>query len=189
MPTVNHVLDNPAWHAFISGNKNLALGTDTAKAFPEEVSPIAGLQEYTTANFNTLYDITTSSKPVVIFTVDEPLISDVWSVLVSLTGLQMVYTGSALPVLEADEKIAPLTDEHIPQMLALTKLTNPGPFSSRTIDFGHYEGIFKEEQLIAMAGQRLHPFDYAEISAVCTHPSIQERDMQDNLSFARYIAL
>lgn len=170
MPIIKHVLDNPAWHALISGNKNLAQGSDTVKAFPEEVSPIVGLLEYTADSFNALYDIIPSNNPVVVFTVDDPEIPDLWSILVSLTGLQMVYTGSALPVLEADEEVASLTDEDIPQMLALTKLTNPGPFSSRTIDFGHYEGIFKGGQLIAMAGQRLHPFDYAEISAVCTHP-------------------
>jgi predicted GNAT family acetyltransferase len=55
-------------------------------------------------------------------------------------------------------------------MLALTKLTNPGPFVEKTIDFGHYRGVFEGDQLVAMAGQRLHIFDYAEISAVCTHP-------------------
>jgi predicted GNAT family acetyltransferase len=55
-------------------------------------------------------------------------------------------------------------------MLSLTKLTNPGPFAERTIDFGHYRGIFENNELAAMAGQRLHAFNYAEISAVCTHP-------------------
>jgi predicted GNAT family acetyltransferase len=49
-------------------------------------------------------------------------------------------------------------------------LTNPGPFESRTITFGHYYGIFEGEKLVAMAGQRMHVFNYAEISAVCTHP-------------------
>jgi len=55
-------------------------------------------------------------------------------------------------------------------MLSLTKLTNPGPFAAKTIDFGHYYGIFEGTQLAAMTGQRFHPFEYAEISAVCTHP-------------------
>ena len=32
------------------------------------------------------------------------------------------------------------------------------------------QGIFEGEKLVAMAGQRLHVFNYAEISAVCTHP-------------------
>ena len=55
-------------------------------------------------------------------------------------------------------------------MLALTKLTNPGPVAERTVDFGHYFGIFDKGKLVAMAGQRMHVYNYAEISAVCTHP-------------------
>ncbi|HVV54068.1 MAG TPA: GNAT family N-acetyltransferase, partial [Mucilaginibacter sp.] len=33
-----------------------------------------------------------------------------------------------------------------------------------------YCGIFDGDKLVAMAGQRLHAFEYAEVSAVCTHP-------------------
>ncbi len=54
--------------------------------------------------------------------------------------------------------------------MALTQLTHPGPFLERTIEFGNYEGIFNSGELIAMAGQRMHAYEYVEISAVCTHP-------------------
>ena len=66
--------------------------------------------------------------------------------------------------------IQPLDDEHIPEMLALTALTKPGPFYQNTNEFGNYVGIFQDNQLVAMAGERLHLKDYTEISAVCTHP-------------------
>lgn len=66
--------------------------------------------------------------------------------------------------------IVPLYTQHIPQMLSLTKLTNPGPFYNRTIEFGNYHGIFEGDQLVAMAGQRMHLGNYIEVSAVCTHP-------------------
>jgi ribosomal protein S18 acetylase RimI-like enzyme len=168
---MKHVLDNPVWHALISGNTTLARGIDNVKFFPKEVSPIVGLQDFTTASFDALYEMIPFDSPVVIFTVDKLVIPPMWRGMHHLTGLQMVYAGSALPPLPAEEEIVSLTDEHIPHMLALTRLTNPGPFSSRTIDFGHYEGIFKEGVLVAMAGQRLHPYNYAEISAVCTHPN------------------
>jgi predicted GNAT family acetyltransferase len=52
----------------------------------------------------------------------------------------------------------------------LVKLTKPGPFGKRTIDFGYYHGIFDHGQLVAMTGQRLHAENYTELSAVCTHP-------------------
>jgi predicted GNAT family acetyltransferase len=61
-------------------------------------------------------------------------------------------------------------EEYIPEMLALTQLTAPGPFFQRTIEFGEYTGIFADDKLVAMAGQRMQPLPYVEISAVCTHP-------------------
>lgn len=165
------ILDNPVWHALISGNKALAHGSDMAKVFAPDVSPIVGLAAYTPAHFEALYEIVSADRTIVIFSVDDLVIPDAWNVLLRLSGYQMIYTGSGLPAMQTDESIVPLTEAHIPQMLALTQLTNPGPFSSRTIDFGVYEGIFKEGELVAMAGQRLHPYNYVEISAVCTHPN------------------
>ncbi|HEY4195525.1 MAG TPA: GNAT family N-acetyltransferase, partial [Mucilaginibacter sp.] len=92
-----------------------------------------------------------------------------WKVLNAIKGLQMVCTNMPEQSISG-APIVPLTTKHVPQMLALTKLTNPGPFAEKTIDFGHYEGVFEGDKLAAMAGQRMHPFNYAELSAVCTHP-------------------
>jgi predicted GNAT family acetyltransferase len=36
-------------------------------------------------------------------------------------------------------------------------------------------GIRKAKRLVAMAGERLHPPGYTEVSAVCTHPEFQGR--------------
>ena len=55
-------------------------------------------------------------------------------------------------------------------MLALTKLTMPGPFGARTREMGDYFGIRGAGTLAAMAGERLRLPGYTEISAVCTHP-------------------
>ena len=55
-------------------------------------------------------------------------------------------------------------------MVRLAALTKPGPFDKRTIEFGNYYGIFENNKLVAMTGQRLHVHYFAEVSAVCTHP-------------------
>lgn len=169
MKSATHPLDNPVWNAVLTGNKALAKGTATVQTFADEVSPIAGMEDYGPENFTALHQMASSTKPTILFSVDELIIPDNWQLLVKLPGLQMVYTGSALHASNT-EGIIPLSPEHIPQMLALTALTNPGPFSARTIEFGSYEGILKNGQLVAMAGQRLFPKPYVEISAVCTHP-------------------
>ena len=57
----------------------------------------------------------------------------------------------------------------------MTSLTHPGPFFARTIEMGHYAGIFEDNRLVAMAGERLRLPGYTEISAVCTHPDFQGR--------------
>ena len=60
-----------------------------------------------------------------------------------------------------------VTKADVPEMLALTKLTNPGPFGART----HELGIFwhpRRGTLAAMAFERLRLPGFTEVSAVCT---------------------
>jgi len=165
---MEHVLDNPAWNALISGNKNLANGKDKVKYFDREVSPFVAFSENSEENFQQLYQMAPEGRVFLFVSPIEEAVPGPWKVLNCIKGNQMIYEPATIgePTLE----LLPLTEEHIPQMLSLTKLTNPGPFAERTIDFGHYRGIFANGELAAMAGQRLHPFNYAEVSAVCTHP-------------------
>ena len=60
-------------------------------------------------------------------------------------------------------------------MVALARLTKPGPFDTRTIEFGHYYGFLEAGRLAAMTGQRMHVGPYSEVSAVCTHPDFLGR--------------
>lgn len=166
---MNDVLDNPAWNALISGNQLLAHGTETVKYFDKEISPFVGFRENTDAAFDELYNLITDDRTLGFISPREVQIPTAWAVLSYLPCFQMIYTGHPIDT-DPAIKLTLLTNEHIPQMLALTRLTNPGPFSERTIEFGHYYGIFDGDKLVAMAGQRMHIFKHAEISAVCTHP-------------------
>ncbi|WP_342648526.1 GNAT family N-acetyltransferase [Mucilaginibacter sp. CSA2-8R] len=168
---MKHPLDNPAWHALQSGNKSLARGNELYGYFDAEVSPFVGLREANENNLLALYYALPTGSVKLLALPMQISISKPWTLLSGMDGFQMIYQSTEILPLNADKaEILPLTDAHIPQMLALTKLTNPGPFGSKTIAFGHYTGIFEGEQLVAMAGQRLHAVPYAEISAVCTHP-------------------
>ncbi len=164
---MEHVLDNPAWNALISGNSNLSNGNDAVKYFAQDVSPFVGLKEDSIQNLKLLHSLI-PQELIVFISTKKMFFPAEWKVLQCLEGFQMIYENSKL-FEEVQMEIVPLEKKHVPQMLALTKLTNPGPFAERTIDFGYYHGIFDGEELVAMAGQRLHVFEYAEISAVCTH--------------------
>jgi ribosomal protein S18 acetylase RimI-like enzyme len=166
---MKHVLDNPAFNALNTGNKNLANGTAHIKFFDGAVSSFVGFNENTDANFEQLATLLPPDRTAIIVSPQPLDIPSPWKLIFHADGYQMVYKGGVKPVNEST--LVVLTDDHIPQMLALTQLTNPGPFAQRTIDFGHYRGIFDGDQLVAMAGQRMNPLPYAEISAVCTHPN------------------
>ncbi|HVW15185.1 MAG TPA: GNAT family N-acetyltransferase [Mucilaginibacter sp.] len=165
---MQHILDSPAWHALNSGNKNLSLGDDKVKYFDREVSPFAAMCENTPANFRLLYDMLPDESTALFMTPAEIDIPGPWNIAAAVKAIQMVCENP--PAADRSSPVVPLTYEDVPQMLELTKLTNPGPFSAKTIEFGYYRGVFDEDQLVAMAGQRLHAYNYAEVSAVCTHP-------------------
>ena len=166
----NKVLDNPIWNAMISGNRHLANGNGYAKFFPDDVGPFAGLKKFDEQSFRQLHNMLPENRVAVIFSATHLEIPDYWEIKDSIKALQMIFTGGPESLLNYNEDILMLNKEHVPQMISLTKLTHPGPFVKRTIEFGNYFGIFKKHNLIAMAGQRLQPGRYIEISAVCTHP-------------------
>ncbi len=166
---MDHILDNPAWNALISGNHQLSNGDEEVKYFDREISPFAGLKENSTDNFSKLYELIQHDSPIAFVTAAETQIPDQWKVLHQISAFQMVYNQQAVPA-GVNMDLTLLNEENVPEMLALTQLTKPGPFAAETIKLGHYQGIFEDGKLVAMAGQRLHPSPYAEISAVCTHP-------------------
>ncbi len=166
---MEHVLDNPCWNALLSGNKNLAFGNDQVKYFATDVSPFVGMKDNSDEQFQILHDVTDHDGPVGFVSNTGRKAPKNWKLLSPNNAYQMVFDASTTAA-KVEIDLVPLAEEHIPQMLALTRLTNPGPFAARTIDFGHYYGVFDGDKLVAMAGQRLHIFEYTEISAVCTHP-------------------
>ncbi|HEU5053225.1 MAG TPA: GNAT family N-acetyltransferase [Hanamia sp.] len=123
-----------------------------------------------------LFEMVAPGRIVVIPTINELSISAEWEYLHTTNAFQMVFEGTK-PVADLNQNITPLTKENVPEMIELTQLTEPGPFLERTIEFGNYKGIFINGKLAAMAGWRMQPFQYVEISAVCTHPDFSRRGL------------
>jgi ribosomal protein S18 acetylase RimI-like enzyme len=82
-----------------------------------------------------------------------------------IPGVQLV---DARPRAEPDPEARRLGPADVPEMLDLVARTQPGPFAVRTIEMGSYLGIRRAGRLVAMAGERVHPPGWTEISAVCT---------------------
>ncbi|MFG2839431.1 GNAT family N-acetyltransferase [Streptomyces zaomyceticus] len=96
-----------------------------------------------------------------------------WEPVFVLEGRQMIRPGDARSAPRGDETdggVVELGAESLPEMLDLVERTRPGPFRSRTPELGTYLGIREKGVLVAMAGERLRPPGWTEISAVCTAP-------------------
>jgi ribosomal protein S18 acetylase RimI-like enzyme len=169
LPVMEQVLDNPIFNALDSGNENFSAGNDRAKFFLPDIALFAGLKEYAKADFDMLYRISPPQSSFILFAPAGLQVPEQWKTAFEMKIIQMVYDRAA-PLSPADHPFMELQEQHIPAMLALTKMTNPGPFLPGTIRLGNYAGIFDGDRLVAMAGQRLQPKPYVEISAVCTHP-------------------
>ncbi|WP_442874812.1 GNAT family N-acetyltransferase [Amycolatopsis sp. NBC_00345] len=80
-----------------------------------------------------------------------------------------------------DFAVVRLGEADVPEMLDLVARAQPGPFLPRTVFLGTYLGIRHEGALVAMAGERLHPPGWTEISAVCTDPAFRGRGLAARL--------
>lgn len=141
--TMEDKLFNPVYNALLSGDAHLAFGTEKVKYFDEQVSPFAGFHVDNDKGFDELYDLLPAGRGIIHATPGEMGEPKGWQVKVALKGLQFIYP----PENKVDEdpiEPVPLSTEHVAEMVQLATLTKPGPFSTRTIEFGHYHGISKK---------------------------------------------
>ncbi|WP_212531277.1 GNAT family N-acetyltransferase, partial [Actinospica durhamensis] len=101
-----------------------------------------------------------------------------WRPLFSAEGVQMV--GTDLDPRHDDEAVV-LGAADVPEILELIARTEPGPFRVRTVELGTYLGIRRDGALVAMAGERLRPPGWTEISAVCTAPEYRGQGLAGRL--------
>jgi ribosomal protein S18 acetylase RimI-like enzyme len=164
-------LDNPVYHALLTGDAQKSHGTQEVKYFDREISPFAGFSDEYKEGFYELNELLPAGREILYASrkhIDEP---HGWKLLRKIEGLQFVLASKKQPGSNAiDAALVPLESKHADEMVALAALTRPGPFDKRTIEFGNYFGIFDKDKLVAMTGQRLHPYHFTEVSAVCTHP-------------------
>ncbi len=171
------VLDNPVWNALSGPQSHLAVRVGTAARFDPAMSPFAGLADDSEASWVDLARVVGPGGTAVLAGGPQRAPA-AWREVFRVSGFQMTATmpGSAGeaevddPELDDPELVA-LGDEDAPAMIRLASLTKPGPFESRTHEFGGYVGVSREGRLVAMAGQRLRPPGWTEISAVCTEES------------------
>ncbi len=83
-----------------------------------------------------------------------------------------------------DPEAVLLGPQDVPGMFDLVARTRPGPFLPRTVELGACLGIRRGGALVAMAGERLHPPGWTEISGVCTDESVRGQGLASRLVLA-----
>jgi ribosomal protein S18 acetylase RimI-like enzyme len=166
-------LDNPIWFALTTEHRSLACSHGIAQRYLPNVSPLAALLHPTNDAFSDLRRLVSPGEHVALFTASPLDVPAGWHVDRSRWIDQMICEDSPEPP-HASPVALGTTD--VPEMLALTAATEPGPFLTQTIQMGSYFGIRASDgRLVAMAGERLQSTAFAEISAVCTHPEFRGR--------------
>jgi ribosomal protein S18 acetylase RimI-like enzyme len=166
------LLNNPIWYALSTDQSYLAESNHLAKRFPRDVAPFGAMRAQSPKEYEALAQIL-SGDTAALFLDSKPVLPADWSMRISGDMYQMTF--EALPPAKPNQSFRKLTPADVPDMVALTKLTEPGPFLPRTIDLGAYYGIHDSGSLVAMAGERLRLTGFTEVSAVCTHPHFRGR--------------
>jgi ribosomal protein S18 acetylase RimI-like enzyme len=176
----SHPLDNPVYASLTGPHAHFAVHRGRALRYPADVSPFIALPAGpTTKDWADLAEVLGPGGVAPLVGACNPPAG--WEVAFVVPGVQLVDESvDACP----DGEAIRLTAADVPEMLALVERTKPGPFLARTIELGTYLGIRRGGELIAMAGERMHPPGWTEISAVCTDAAYRGQGLGSRLVHA-----
>jgi ribosomal protein S18 acetylase RimI-like enzyme len=173
------LLANIVWHSLAGAHASYASGTEGARRYARGLSPIMGFANPERADFSAMEPFCDVGEHLYCAGWSG-LVPSGWQIDVDSVSHQMVWDG-AWPAIDDELCAVRLVAEHVPQMLQLTALTQPGPFAEKTVELGEYYGVFEGERLVAMAGERFQAGTLREVSGVCTHPDFQGRGLARRL--------
>ncbi|WP_327365679.1 GNAT family N-acetyltransferase [Streptomyces sp. NBC_01217] len=173
-----HPLDNPVRAALTGPHAHFAERRGRVLRYPAEVAPWIAIPDVPDAeDWADAAALAGPGGAVTITAFREPPPDD-WEITFHAEGVQLVDAGvAAAPYPQAVR----LEAADVPEMLDLVARTRPGPFLPRTVELGTYLGVRREGVLVAMAGERLHPTGWSEISAVCTDESVRGQGLGGGL--------
>jgi ribosomal protein S18 acetylase RimI-like enzyme len=159
------LLDHAAWTSLTGPHAHYAEVKGRTARYPSDMSPFTAMDP--DGDVQAWDDLAGLVGPGAVAVLSGAGISppEKWEVIGRIVGVQMVDTALRA---EEDAEAVRLEPEDVVDMLDLVGRTKPGPFLPRTIEMGNYFGIRRGGTLVAMAGERLHPPGWTEISAVCT---------------------
>ena len=175
-------LENPVWFALQETHQQFSVSYNGVHFYDPLICPFGAFEHVRyTENAINKYALLTDA----FFLVSEgktPLYNSEFVTLVKkMEGCQMVLEH--LKEIDITEDIVLLTEDHVTEIYELIWLVMPGYYRLRTFDMGNYYGIFKNNKLVSISGQRMQTNDFIEVSAVVTHPEHTKKGYAKQLTF------
>ena len=169
-----HPLDRQVWSALSTRQANCAVGDARALRFATEYGPLAAAADASLESLSALGALVPSEGILVALEAAQvpapPGATIVQRAVCNQMTLERLTPGYAPAI-----AIEVLTEADAAEMLALATLTKPGPFAARTHALGDFVGVKQGGMLVAMAGERMAPPGFTEVSAVATDPNHRGR--------------
>jgi ribosomal protein S18 acetylase RimI-like enzyme len=175
-------LDNPVWSALNGPHRGIAGRLQDLKWYPPSIAPFVavpavGVQPDLETAFR-------SGLGAQAYFVGQCPVSlpESWRVVSRSNILQLFPTGEVPE--ESEDAGSVLGEIDRRAMRELTQIAFPDFFRERTAELGVYLGVYADDRLIAMAGERMALPGLQEISGVCTHPDFAGRGLARRLTRA-----
>ena len=168
------MLNNPLWSSLTGRHARFASGDDALKVYPWEMVPFAAVPEPNTRLTDERLSGALGERPFVYFVGALPLVESERYEETALPDIVQMVCAQLHPSTR-DVPFRELTHDDVPAMIDLTSRVYPAYFRERTIEMGPYLGIHEGDELVAMAGLRMAPQGYRELSGVCTDPRVAGR--------------
>ncbi len=178
-----HGLDRPVWESLSTHHARLAEGNDLARRFVRDVNVFASPRDDSPQALAALATLVRPGESIYLLQASRIVVPSGLVAVREAKGVQMLAPPRT-PLESTCDDMLPLGDADAPEMLALARLTEPGPFLPRTHVMGSFLGIRIGGRLAAMAGERMRFPGYTEVSGVCTHPDFRGRGLARRLSAA-----
>ena len=174
-----HPLDRPVWKAFTTRQREFAIGDARALRIDPAVGLFAAAADNQPESLAALAELLPQQGVVGLVERTPPVLPASARIVKQAICVQMIADDvTAAPPTFAYQS---LESADAADMLELATLTEPGPFAARTRELGDFFGVRQGGQLIAMAGERMRPPGFTEVSGVCTRPGFRGRGLAAGL--------
>ena len=174
MKTLEEKLKNPVWYSLNETHHKFLVNYDGVQFYHPDIC-IFGAFFDPTKTVKALNEYAKIADKFFLVSENEIPIIDTNNVLLEkkIEGCQMIL--EEFVDFEITENIVLLTAEHITEVYNLIWLVMPNFYKKRGFEMGSYFGIFKDNKLVSITGQRMQTEDFIEVSGVVTHPEYTRR--------------